>query len=287
MSFFDDGDPPTSTRTQVRPPARPRQPAPRARPSSHAPDPTTARHRQLALIGGAIVFVVIAGLLINSCMNSREVRALKDYNRDVTTLVDASQDQSRQLFDALSQADDAEQNVDVAINQIRLDAEETGRRARALSVPGAMTSAQRNLSLVLNLRSGAIAKIADLLPTATGDKASAADAMTQISGEMRAFLSSDVVYSQRVSPLILDALDGAGITGQRIAELPVPAERWLARPEHGRRRRINPNAFAGSRSGATAPGIHGHGLVSVKIGSVTLTPGRSTGCRPAPARRST
>jgi hypothetical protein len=188
--------------------------------------------------------------------------------------VDASQDQSKQLFDALGQAANTDQNVDVAINQIRLDAEETGRRARGLSVPGAMKPAQRNLSLVLNLRSGAIAKIADLLPTATGDKASAADAMIKISGEMRALLASDVIYSQRVSPLILDALDGAGITGQRIANSQfLQSDGWL--DPNKADDRINPTAFAGSRSGQTAPGLHGHGLVSVKIGSVTLVPGTS------------
>jgi len=270
VSFFDDDDPPTRARTSPRPPARPRQPSGGQRPPSHAPaSADVLRNRRIGLIGGGIVLVLILGFLVNSCMNSAKNRSMKSYNNNVTALVKKSDDNSSQLFQTLSGGSSEDQSV--AVNQIRLEAEDVAKRAKALDVPDEMKPAQRNLLLALNLRAAAIGKIGEQLPAANGNDASAYKAMQKIAGQMRAFLASDVLYSQRVAPLIFDAFKDADITGQTIVQSEfLESDGWLSTNKVAQR--INPDAASPSRTGAApAPGTHGHGIVSTKIGNVTLS----------------
>lgn len=275
MSFFDDGDPPTRTRTSPRPPARPRQPSESSRPPQHAPaSADELRNRRIGLIGGGIVVVLILGFLINSCQNSAKSRSMKSYNSQVTALVNKSDDNSDQLFQTLSGGSADDQAG--AVNQIRLEAEDVSKRAAALDVPDEMKPAQRNLLLALDLRAAAIGKIGAQLPAANGNDASAFKAMQKIAGQMRAFLASDVLYSQRVVPLISDGFSDAGITGQTIQQSEfLKSDGWLSTNKVADR--INPNAISASRSGGQpAPGTHGHGIVSTKIGGTTLTAGTAS-----------
>ena len=101
------------------------------------------------------------------------------------------------------------------VNQLRQAAEEDVERAEGFDVPGDMAEAQDNLLLALQpARRRASRKIADEIPAAQGrGQPAAAARSTQIAGQMQAFLASDVVYSQRVAPLIKEALDDAGIDG--------------------------------------------------------------------------
>jgi hypothetical protein len=90
---------------------------------------------------------------------------------------------------------------------------------------------------------------------------------------MQLFLSSDVVYSQRVAPYIKEALDRAGVHGQTIAtSRSLPSVDWLS-PSVVAGRIGSEAAGAGSTSTGVAPGLHGHGLISVSAGAVTLQPG--------------
>lgn len=219
------------------------------------------------------MFLLVFGLLINSCRNSARDRALKDYNREVTALVEKSGDNAQQLFDALNRSEASGNDTRVAINQIRLEAEDVAKRAADLDVRDEMKPAQKNLLLTLNLRAGAIGKIAELLPQAQGNDASAATAVQQIAGQMRAFLASDVIYSQRVQPLIEQGFRDVGISGQPVVgSVFLPSDGWLNTRQVADR--INSNALAGSRGGdSPAPGTHGHGIVSTKIGSTQLQAG--------------
>lgn len=271
MSFFDDDDPPTQARPGPRPRARPRQPA-----GAHSvapPTPEARRNRLIALGAGGLVFLVLFALLISSCRNSAKERALKEYNREVTVLAQKSRDNSQQLFDALnSRGGDTE----TAVSQIRLEAEDTANRAEGLDTPGDMKPAQRSLLMVLNFRASAIGKIAEQIRPAQGNSASAAEAVQKIAGQMRVFLASDVLYSQRVAPLIDEAFKKNGIgTGQTIVSSQfLPSDGWLNTRQVADR--INPNALSGSRGGTIAPGTHGHGLIGTKIAGQTLQP-KTTG----------
>jgi hypothetical protein len=270
VSFFDD-EPDEPTR--VTRPARPRR---AATPGGGAavPPADVARRRQFALFGGLAVIAILLILFAKSCSSTRHKNALKDYNREVTSIVQSSdRTVSRQLFDILQRGGDT-QSVTVAVNQVRLVAEEDAKRARALDAPDGAAAAQHDLELVMNLRSDAVKEIGDLLPRAMSNQPTATASIRRVAGQMQAFLASDVVYSQRVAPLIRQALADKDLGDQTVVTSKfLPSIGWLDPNQVGDK--INPDADTSSpgSSGAVKPGTHGHGLVSVQAGGQTLTPG--------------
>jgi hypothetical protein len=280
VSFFDD-EPDEPTR--VTRPARPRRSAAPAG-AAHRPDPEVARRRQFVLFGGLAVIAIILLFTVKSCSSTRHKNALKDYNRDVASIVQSSDDQvSKPLFDVLTGGGQT-QDVRVAVSQVRLVAEDDAKRARALNAPDDVAAAQHDLELTMNLRAAGVTKIGGLLPRALSNQPSAAESIRRIAGQMQSFLASDVVYSQRVAPLIQQALDDNGISGQTIATSKfLPNIGWLDAAQVGAR--INPDAGAGtaSSSGEVAPGTHGHGVLSVKAGGIALVPGSQVNRVPAKA----
>jgi hypothetical protein len=284
VSFFDD-EPEQTTR--VNRPARPRRTATARAP--RAPEPDVVARRRLVLFAGLAVIALLMILLIRSCASNSHKNALKDYNRNVASIVASSDGKvSRQLFDVLGRGGQS-QDVQVAIQQVRLLAEEDATRAKSLSVPGdaEAQAAQHDFELTMNLRAAGVRKIAEQLPRAMSNQGSNVQAINNVAGQMQAFLASDVVYSQRVAPLIRQALDKNGISGQTIATSKfLPSIAWLDPGQVGDR--LNPNAGVsqGAKPGQPKPGTHGHGLVSVKAGGSVLQPGgavnRVTATAPLP-----
>jgi hypothetical protein len=166
-------------------------------------------------------------------------------------------------------------SVDLAtqVNQFRVAAEDLVKRARKLDVPNDMKPAQANLVLALELRRDALRKIAEKIPTALakGNGDQAGRAVAQITGQMRAFDASDVIYSQRVIPYIQRALDDAGVGGQTIPTSQfLPNLTWLDEAQVASRLGASASARSG---GPVAPGSHGHGLTSVSVAGTDLVAG--------------
>jgi len=82
-----------------------------------------------------------------------------------------------------------------------------------------------------------------------------------------------VVYAQRVAPLIKDALDKNDVNGQQIASSRFMNDiSWLAPATVASHLGRSASSGSSGTSGQPAPGLHGHGLDSTSIGSVTLQP---------------
>jgi hypothetical protein len=266
LSFFDEGE---QTGRQPR-----RRAGPPTRPVG---DQQTLLIRRGVAAGVALLIIILLVVGIRGCLNSQRNDALRNYNRGVAALIQESDDQvGKKFFTDLasgsasagsSTSGSATVNIDQDINQTRVNAEDLVRRARRQSVPGDMTKAQRYLVLVLELRRDAIKKIADKLRSARA--ATGADqAVTQIAGQMQAFLASDVDYSQRVGPYINKALDAAGIRGQTVATSQfLPDLGWLQPDQVAKRLGAPVN---GAAKGPVAPGSHGHALESVSVGGTEL-----------------
>jgi hypothetical protein len=229
------------------------------------------RRRAIALGVGVVVILVFA-LGINSCLDSRKQSALKDYNRNVTSVaVDSREQVSQPFFQLLSAGTKSANDLEVNVNQLRVAAEDDVRRAKQFGVPGDMKAAQQFLLTSLTLRAGALEKIAGQLRTALGDQG-AQDAVTSIAAQMQAFLTSDVLYSQRVIPFIQESLARNGIGGQTIAtSQSLPDIRWLSPAFVAQQLKVS-GGGGGSQPGALRPGTHGHGLTSVGVNGVTLQP---------------
>jgi len=272
LSFFDDDD---DEPTRVTRPARPRQPATASRrPSAAPPDRQTLLVRQGVALGVGILVIILIVLGINGCLNSRAKRALKDYNRNVAAVVSDSNDNvSKPFFQLLGGGTRASNDLQVQVNQLRIAAEDDVRRVKGFDVPDEMKRAQLYLTLVLDLRLQALTKIAGKLPTATASSTSsqaASTAIDQIAGQMQSFLSSDVIYSQRVIPFITQALDSKDIGGQTIEPSQfLPSLAWLSPQTVADRL----GRSLGRRPGGpVAPGLHGHGLTSTSVAGVALQP---------------
>jgi methyl coenzyme M reductase gamma subunit len=227
--------------------------------------------RQAVAAGVGLVLIILIVLGVKGCVDSRQENALKDYNRNVTAVVTESDKQVAQpYFRLLANGAREGQDLQVQINQLRQGADDQVRRAKGFDVPGEMAEPQDDLLLALDLRAEAIRRVAEKIPAAQGRGQPARQAIEQIAGQHQAFLASDVIYSQRVAPLIKEALDDAGITGQTIAtSRSLQNLAWLS-PDYVAER-LGSGA-AGTTSGAVAPGLHGHGLVSVSANGVALQP---------------
>lgn len=268
MSFFDD-EPDEPTR--VTRPARPRRAATAG--TAHVPPPDVARRRQFVLFAGLALIIIFIILLARGCAGTRHKNALKDYNRDVTSIVqDSDRNVSRQLFDILEKGGSS-QDVVASVNQVRVVAEDDAKRAKALDAPDDVSAAQTNLELVMNLRRSGVTEIGNELAKALSNQPTATAAIQRIAGQMQAFLASDVVYSQRVRPLIRQALDDNDLGDQTVVNSRfLPSIGWLDPGQVGDK--LNPDADTSSPSstGEVKPGTHGHGLVSTTAGGVTLQP---------------
>jgi hypothetical protein len=127
-----------------------------------------------------------------------------------------------------------------------------------------MASAQRAQLMAADLRVEGVTKIAALLPQALGG--SGKQAATSIAGDMEIFLASDVLYSQRVLPLIQQTLASNGI--HEVATTPsrfLPNLGWLE-PNTVLSRLTGKTVGAG---GVTA-GTHGSALLGVSVGATAL-----------------
>jgi hypothetical protein len=147
-----------------------------------------------------------------------------------------------------------------------------------------MKPPHRNLLIALGLVEEAMGKVADRIPAALStDSATAEPAVLAIAGEMRAFLAADVVYRRRTVALIKQVLDDHDIGGQTIQDSTLlPNDGWLDPPTVARRIHADAGRGAGSEASSTplAPGTHGHGLLSVSVGTLTLTAGENASNRP-------
>jgi hypothetical protein len=269
LSFFDEGDePPTRT---VRTPRASRPAA--AAGGAAPPDSQQIMVRRAAALGGLLVVLLLLFFGIKGCADSAKKNSLRDYNTNVGSLAHDSDTQvSRPFFQLLSNPGKTSPvNVEAQLNQYRATAEDQAKRARGLGVPGQMVAAQRYVETALDLRAEALGKIADRIRAALGTGDAAGSAVDQIAGQMQSFLTSDVLWSQRVAPLIKQELDDNNVTGQ-VTPLSrsLPNLGWLDPATVADR--LGAQGAPGA-SGAVAPGAHGHGLVAVAVGPTTLQPG--------------
>lgn len=287
MSFFDEADEPRTTPRPRRAPsggggARRRPPT----------DEQTLLVRRLVAAGAVVVVLVLMVVLVRGCVGSRREQALKDYNREVRTLVEQStRTVGAPLFQALSGAGGEEgEQVNETINQLRVEAEGQLERAQSLDAPDEVAEAQGDLELVLSLRHDGVQQIAERIQPALGSGAQATSAVRDIAAQMQAFNASDVVYSQRVAPLILDALKDEGIAASydgTAGEEVAPYSEFLT--DIGLMDPANVARLLGTGSataddeGRPAPGLHGHQIDSVTAGGVTLDPSTSVTLPATPA----
>jgi len=224
--------------------------------------------RGLAL-GGGLILVILIVLGVKGCLDARAHRALSDYARNVTQVVQESEQTSKSFFGKLE--DPGTLSVTDFENVVNAEASAVANQASRVdgfSAPGDMGGAQRELELVYELRSSAMSEIAKKMGTALGE-AGSAKATAGIANQMEKLLASDVVYRTVARPGIDAVLADNGIEGSDVPESEfLPGPEWLEESTVGSAL----GAVSGS-SGEASPGIHGLGLVGASLNGTELVEG--------------
>jgi hypothetical protein len=269
LSFFDEGDDPRTTIRSPQP--QPRRPPDRGRRSS-ADDRTLLMRRGAAAV---IVLVVLIGIVlgVKTLLNHQAVQGLRDYSNKVNNLVSTAGEPTTvrdQLFRSIDNAFNSSNpsQVAIAIQQDVHQEQSYYLDAQSWSVPAQMVGAQRQFVQVLGLRLEALQGIAAQITTALGATADQATAIKKIAGDMEMLLTSDVIYSERVAPLITQELLKAGISDQPADPSTfLPDIGWLD-PSTVAQRVLGfvPSSLGG---GTVANGSNGHQLLAVAVRSAT------------------
>jgi hypothetical protein len=243
------------------------RPARRARPPRRPERQQILIRRALALGAGLLILILIV-LGVRGCLDARKHRALSDYARNVSQIVEETQQTSKSFFGKL--ADPGGLSVTEFVGQVEGDRSAMDNyvsRIDGLDTPGDMGSAQSALKLVYELRGAAMTEIADKMSTALGD-AGSKQATEAIARQMQVLLASDVLYREVAKPEIDGVLDDNGIEGDDVPKSEfLPEEtKWLDESAVA--------AALGSVSGSTAgatPGVHGLGLISTSVDGTELS----------------
>jgi hypothetical protein len=270
LSFFDEGDEPG---TQVRMPRQqPRRPQPRGRRA--AIDDRTLLVRRGAAAAIILVILIAVVLIVKALLDHQAVAGLRTYDDNVNRLV---QGEARTVvlpvFREIDNAFNSSNPIDVptALQQYVSQEQSDYRTAQGWSVPAQMVGAQRWLVEAFGLRSEALAGIANDMKNALAVGAGQATAIRHIAGEMEKLLSADVIYRDRVQPLIGDALAKAGVVDAVSPSVFLPDIGWL-QPQNVANRILG--YVPTSLGGPPVTGSPGHELLSVGVqtGPTTVTP---------------
>jgi hypothetical protein len=225
--------------------------------------------RALALGAGLVVLILIV-LGVKGCLDARAHRALSDYARSVTQIVEETKGTSKSFFGKLAEPGELSVTDYVeVVNADRSAMESYASRVDDLSAPGDMGKAQNALEFVYDLRSGAMNEIASEMSTALGEVGSE-KAVATIANQMQKFLASDVLYGSVVRPEIDRVLADNGIEGDDVPESTFLPEgtKWLDPTSVSSALGLVSGAGTGSKTG----GIHGLGLLGTSVNETSLVP---------------
>ena len=285
MSFFDEADEPrTAPRTEPR----------RRRPSGSGRRPPSNQQsiqaRRAVLVVVLLIVVVLVALGVHSCQVSARNSALRSYTNNVSSLITESTSTGHSFFNVLSGSASSASptSVQTSVDRSLQEATDQLNKAKSLSVPAQVKKAQQNVVMALQMRVDALTNIAKQIQPALGKSASK-DAVYSIAAEMARLYASDVLYKDYATGQIANALHSAGIAvgganGEPIAAGQfVPDVQWVTPNFIATELNVSLPASSSGTSGKIAPGLHGHELNSVNVGSTQLQTGSPNTIPASPA----
>ncbi len=226
--------------------------------------------RRLIGVGVGLAFLILIVIGIRGCLEARSHRALQNYDSNVATIMQQSEQSGKDFFELLNSPSGGSNSLDVR-NQVlaQRDASQTLLdRAQSLSTPGEMSDAQHAVEQTLTLRRNGLNTIAASVGQATA-RAQTGGAITTISNAMKGFFASDVIWTQLGAPEIKKVMRDQGVDGQPLPPgnfMPANATDFLSQATLVTKL----NAITGQT--ATTGGVHGLSLESTTIGGTTLQP---------------
>jgi hypothetical protein len=230
--------------------------------------------RRLGAVAVGILVLILLVLGIRGCLNARKERAFENYARDLTTIVQESQQQSETFFGRFEGDENlTELNFETEVRADRSNAEQLVSRAESLDPPGELDGAQDEVVDAFELRRDGLAAIADNIGAALGDE-NTTEARDEIVLNMEDFLASDVLYRQARDEI------NAVLEEEDIEET-VPKSEFFPRDDDGNPdpEWFDPNSvseslagISGGGGGGGGGGVRGLGLSTVLIGDTEVPP---------------
>lgn len=235
--------------------------------------------------GIGVLLLVFLVVVINACQTSRKKNALRDWNTQATQIVSQSDsDVAARFFDVIRQAETEQQSLQASISSLRQQADANLKAAKELDTPGELESARFSLLTALEFRRDALDYTATRITAAIGSGGDAADqAIEGITGEMQAFLASDVLIRMRVTPLVSDTLKDNDVVADAVrTDGSLPGFSWLNPPYVAQQLGTSlTGTEVRERNKAVAPGTHGSGLTGTSVDGVALEPDPASNKVPA------
>jgi hypothetical protein len=236
--------------------------------------------RRLIGVGIGLAFLILIVIGFRGCLEARSDRALRNYDSDVATIMQQSEQSGRDFFNLLNSSSGTSSSLDAQQEVLRQrDTSQTLLdRADSIDTPGQMHDAQNAVIQTLTLRRDALSSIAQNVTQATA-RTQTGNAIQAITNAMGSLYASDILWTQIGKPEIQNVLDDDGVDATPLPNgkfMPANATDFLDQTTLVTKL----NALTGQT--ATTGGIHGLQLDSTSIDGQTLTPD-STNTVPADA----
>jgi hypothetical protein len=261
FDFFDEEEPPSWDEPEERRPGPPRGRGPRPpRSRFRAPGNLTPLLRLIALIGLAILVVVLLVVWVEGCASDRKRDRYSSYMTDIGTVGNASARLGEQLTATLTTVGLKQEELDAKLGGYVQQAEAQMERAEDLRPPGPLNAANDGAVEALQLR---VVGLSGLRTTfqQSADATDAAEVGSQLATQIQRLQASDVVWADLFRAPALVVLDDEGIEGVQ-----VPSSEFVPTDDL-----TGASALAavwqriqGASTGGTPTGLHGNQIVYVK-----------------------
>jgi hypothetical protein len=254
--------------TEAARPARPPRRARRPRRPPGPPSGLTPLLRLVGLISLAILIVVLLVFWISSCRGEAKRDTYMGYMTSVSQIADASEKIGTQLNSALIRPDIRRPDLIRRLAGLAQQQVQLTDRAEGLDEPGPLRGEHREMVEALQFRVSGLRGIGNAFRGTTRNASQAGD---QLAAQARRLVASDVVWDDGFKDRSRQELRGQGIQGVN-----VPDSNFVQNPSLATSTAMTAvwqRVRGGATGGTTAPGAHGHNLVSVKVaGGAILSP---------------
>jgi hypothetical protein len=226
--------------------------------------------RRLIGVGIGLAFLILIVVGIRGCLEARSDRGLRNYDSDVATIMQQSEQSGQDFFNLLNGTGGTSSSLDAQQEVLRQrDTSQTLLdRAEDIDTPGQMDDAQNAVIQTLTLRRDALSSIAESVPQATA-RTQTGDAIQRITDAMGSLYASDVIWTQIGKPDIQNVLEEEGVDATPLPNgrfMPANATDFLDQTTLVTKL----NTLTGQTT--TTGGVRGLQLDSTTLGGQTLTP---------------
>ena len=261
FDFFDEEEPPSWEEPGEGGPGPPRGRGPRPpRTRFRGPGNLTPLLRLIALIGLAILVVVLLAVWVEGCASDRKRDRYASYMTEIGQIGSASARLGEQLATTLTTVGLKQEDLDAKLGGYVQLAETQMQKAEDLRPPGPLHNANEGAVAALELRVVGLAGLRNAFQE-TVDATDAALVGQQLAAQMQRLQASDVVWADLFRAPSLVVLEEEGIEGVQ-----VPSSEFVSTDDL-----TTASALAavwqrvqGASTGGTPSGLHGSGIAYVK-----------------------